>query len=332
MFFATKTLYIEEVLPMNYYSRITKQERCLIEMGVRSGKSRRSIAVRIGRPPKTVSEEIRRNGGYLGYYSAQAHYERNKSNRAGHSKIDSNLRLAGYIRDKLGLGWSPEVIAGRWKKENDVHGISHESIYTWVYRQAGDLYMQLPRKKKKRGLRPQRSSSLIPNRTSIHQRPEVINNRSEMGHFEGDLIFQQGNLSQNILAVIERKSRMLILKKNESKHSEKIMDKLRDIRSKYPMKTITFDNGSEFSSHSKLGIDTYFCDPASPWQKGAIEHANGIVRRYIDYRIDINKIDQKMLDFVANLINNKPRKILGFLTPNEAAASLFREKLEGVTF
>ena len=221
---------------MNYYSRITKQERCLIEMGIRSGKSRRSIAARIGRPPKTVSEEIRMNGGYLGYYSAQAHYERNKSNRAGHSKIDADLRLADCIRDKLALGWSPEVIAGRWKKENHGSHISHESVYTWIYKQAGDLYMQLPRKKKKRGLKPQRSKSPIPNRVSIHQRPEIINNRSEVGHFEGDLMFQQGNKSQNILTVIERKSRMIILKKNSSKHSDKIMESLKDIKSKdkYP--------------------------------------------------------------------------------------------------
>jgi len=319
---------------MNDYNRITKQERCLIEMGIRSGKSRRSIAARIGRPPKTVSEEIRRNGGYLGYYAVQAHYERNKSNRSGYSKIDANLRLADYIRNKLVLRWSPEVIAGRWKKENHDSHISHESIYTWIYKQTGDLHIQLPRKKKKRGFKPQRSKSLIPNRVSIHLRPENINNRSEVGHFEGDLMFQQGNKSQNILTVIERKSRMIILKKNPSKHSGKIMESLKDIQSrgKYPMKTITFDNGSEFSNHSKLGIDTYFCDPASPWQKGAVEHANGIVRQYIDFRMDINNIDQQMLDSVANLINDKPRKVLGFMTPNESAASLFKGKLEGVTF
>jgi IS30 family transposase len=319
---------------MNYYSRITKQERCLIEMGIRAGNSRRSIAVKIGRPTKTVSEEIQRNGGYLRYYAAKAHYERTKSNRIGYSKIDSNPLLAKYIRRKLIEKWSPEVIAGRWKKENVGSKITHESIYRWIYKQNDDLYLSLPRKKKKRGLKPQRNKLKIPNRTSIHQRPVNINDRSEVGHYESDLVFQQGNKSQNILSIVERKSRMIMLKKNQSKHSEVVIGALKDIKSKseYAIKTVTFDNGSEFANHSDLGIDTYFCDPGSPWQKGGIENVNGIVRQYIDYRIDANDINQQMLDSVANMINNKPRKILGFLTPNEAIKNLYREKLEGVTF
>lgn len=319
---------------MKHYTRLSKQERCLIEIGIRSRKSMRAVALMIGRPPKTVSLEIHRNGGYLGYYSAKAHYDQTKSNRKGYSKIDANPELAQYIHSKIIEGWSPEIIAGKWNKENPALKISHETIYVWIYNQDNELYLNLPRKKKKRGLKPQRNKSKIPNRVSIHQRPKNINNRSEIGHYEADLVFQQGNKSQNILSIVERKSRMILLRKNQSKHSDIVIGGLKDIQSKaeYHMNTITFDNGFEFSNHSELGIDTYFCDPGSPWQKGAIENVNGILRRYIDYRIDANEIDQAMLNSVAEKINNKPRKILGFLTPNEVFSNLYKEKLEGVTF
>jgi IS30 family transposase len=289
----------------------------------------REIARQIERPPKTVSKEINRNGGYLGYYAPKAHERSKTSNRKGYSKIDENPELANYIRLKLKEGWSPEVISEKWNAQNEKTTISHESIYTWVYNQKDNLYLLLPKKKKKRGKKPQRSKSKIPNRTPIKERPELINNRSEVGHYEGDLVFQQGNQSQNILSIVERKSRMIILKKNESKHSEVVMEALKNVceKSKYPIKSITFDNGSEFSHHSKLGIDTFFCDPGSPWQKGAIENVNGILRRYIDFRENANNITQEMLDSVADIINNKPRKILNFLTPKEAFERFYNEKL-----
>jgi len=319
---------------MNHYTRITEQERCLIEMGVCEGKSIRAIAKRLGRPPKTVSEEIRRNGGYLRYYAVKAHYDRNKSNRTGYSKIDSNPLLANHIRARLAECWAPEVIAEKWNKEALGPTITHETIYTWIYKQDDSLYLKLPRKKKKRGLKPQRSKSKILNRVSIHQRPESINDRSQVGHYEGDLVFQQGNQSQNILTLVERKSRMVIFRKNQSKHSDVVVGALKDIKEKseYAMDSLTLDNGSEFSSHSVLGMDTYFCDPGSPWQKGAIENVNGILRRYIDFRVDAKDITQEMLDSVALSINNKPRKILGFLTPNEMMEKLYNQQSQGVTF
>jgi len=324
----------KKVLRMEQYTRITKQERYLIELGIRSRKSRKQIGLSIARPTKTVSEEIKRNGGYLGYYAAEAHYKRAGSNRKGYSKIDRNVELQKYIRMKLLDGWSPEVIAGRWNKTRKDIKITHETIYTWIYKQDDDLYLMLPRKKKKRGNRPQRIKRKIPNRVSIHDRSDYINNRSEIGHYEGDLMFQKGNQSQNILSIVERKSRKITLIKNESKRSDVVMGALQVAKDKipYPIRTITFDNGSEFTKHSILGVDTYFCDPGSPWQKGAIENVNGIVRRYVDYRVNIKEIDQETLNYVAKKINDKPRKILGYLTPNEVFSQLYNENLQGVTF
>jgi len=336
---------------VNKYSRLSEKDRISIEKGINAGYSIRKIAATIDRPPKTVSQEIARNGGWYDYRAVWAHKERNKSNRFEYSKIDKNPELASFIREKLKKKWSPEVIAGRLKKEKRGPIVSMEAIYQWIYKQKDDLYLELARKKKRRGLRPQRSKTKIPNRTSIHDRPVHINDRSEEGHHEVDLVFQQGSHSQNILSIVERKTRFVSLRKNESKHTRVIMKSIQEVRksSIKPVKSLTFDNGSEFTGHSQLGIDTYFCDPASPWQKGAIENINAILRRYIDYRIDPKLITQEILDKIAYAINNKPRKILGFATPYEAAgllpkgqsrmklaapaieAEVYNEKLEGVT-
>jgi IS30 family transposase len=125
---------------MNHYTRLTEKERYSIENGIRSGKPMREIARQIERPPKTVSKEINRNGGYLGYYAPKAHERSKTSNRKGYSKIDENPELANYIRSKLKEGWSPEVISEKWNAQNEKTTISHESIYTWVYNQKDNLY------------------------------------------------------------------------------------------------------------------------------------------------------------------------------------------------
>lgn len=318
---------------MKKYTRLTEKERVLIDFYIRQRFSIRAIAAKIDRPVKTVALEVKRNGGWLRYCPELAHLKRNRSNRKGYSKIDDSPELIEYIRKKLEEGWSPEIIAGRLKKENNKITISHESIYQWIYKQQ-NLYQLLPRGKRKRGLKPQRCKSKIPNRISVHERPEAINNRSEIGHYEADLVFQKGNQSQNILSVIERKTRMVSLKKNNSKKSEVVINSLKAIQKEViqTIKTVTFDNGTEFTNHSDLGVKTFFCDPGSPWQKGAVENINAMVRRYLDYRIDAQDVTQKMLDVVADKINSRPRKIFNFLSSNEVVANLYNEKLQGVTF
>ncbi len=147
---------------MNNYTRLTEKERLLIEMYVRENRGIREIGRLVGRPGKTISLEIQRNGGYLRYYAPQAHANRVISNREGYSKISENPQLESYIRSRLQERWAPEIIAGKWNLENQDLTISYEAIYQWVYNQAGDLYKLLPRQKKIRGLKPQRSKSKIP--------------------------------------------------------------------------------------------------------------------------------------------------------------------------
>ena len=120
---------------------------------------------------------------------------------------------------------------------------------------------------------------------------------------------------------------MVFLRKNDSKRASVVVGALKDIKIHSDlMNSITFDNGTEFAHHTELGVDTYFCDPGKPWQKGAIENVNGILRRYIDYRVSAESVTQELLDSVAYQLNNKPRKILGFLTPNEVFEQCCRQK------
>jgi IS30 family transposase len=319
---------------MKNYNRLTEQERYVIENGIRKRMSIGAIACSIDRYKSTISREINKNGGIFKYYAAESEYRRVRSSRIKHSKIDSSLVLKQYVLSKLKLGWSPKVIAGRWNMKNNGIKISHETIYTWVYRQNDNLYLLLPRKKKKRGLKPQRNKSKIKDRISIHQRPSFVEDRSEIGHWEGDLAFQKGNRSQNITTLIERKTRLTIFIKNESKKSNVVIKNIKNVQNKLSkvMKTITFDNGSEFALHRHIGIDTYFCDPGSPWQKGAVENANGILRKLLDYRINASQITQDTLNLIAKKLNNIPREILGFLTPTEYFKKLYKGKLESVAF
>jgi IS30 family transposase len=231
--------------------------------------------------------------------------------------------------------WSPNTIAGRWNLESPDVKISAETIYQWIYSQKPfyedgiliDLRKFLVRARTKRGLRRKRPQSNIKERISVHERPEHINQRIESGHYEADLIFNKGSQSKNICTLIERITRQTILLKNEDKRSETVIDAIIEHiqRTGISIKSITFDNGSEFTDHTKLnamGIKTYFCDPGSPWQKGGIENFNGLVRRHLPFAMDAFTITIQQVEEVARKMNSMPRKILGFKTPLEASACI----------
>jgi len=309
---------------MKKYSRINEKERCLIEAGIKTRKSIREIGRMIGRPAKTVSAEIKRHGGKIGYYAVKADFcaREGKLHRRGRSKIEDDGELKKYVIEKIIEGWSPDVIAATWNAQKKKTTITRETIYVWIYKYKQDLICFLPRKKKKRGgIKTRKNKGKIKDRTSIHVRSDEINKRERLGDYEFDTVYQKGYQSQNFVTAVERKSRMVTIKKNNSKHADNTIELVLEIQKKaiIPMKTATFDNGLEFARHMLLNIPTYFCDPGCPYQKGAIENVNGIIRRHIDYRLNPDLISQEMLDAVAHKINSTPRKILGYLTPYQAA-------------
>lgn len=304
---------------MIYYTQLQESERFRIYQGLTQEKSARQLARELDRPPSTITRELNRNSDEIGYlYPRDAHYQ-SKNRKARHgSKIDRNPGLKEYIFERLRDGWSPGVIAGCWKKDNPEINISTEAIYQFIYHDNNRhlaLWELLPRTKKKRGItRKQHSKGNIQGIVSIHQRPKEIETRATVAHYEGDLMFNQGSQSANVLTIVERKSRMVTLVKHETKHSDPIIESVEKKIGSHA-KSVTFDQGSEFAFHHELSIPVFFCNPGSPWQKGSVENMNGLLRRYLPFSMKPCDVTQEYLDKVADIINNRPRKILGFLTP-----------------
>ena len=279
------------------------------------------IAEQIGRNKSTISREIRRNSDFIGYLYPKDAQNRTNTRKARHgSKINRSKELRQYVIDKTDKKWSPVVIAGRWRRENPKQPICAETIYQFAYHPKNRelaLWKKLPRAKNKRGvIRKQRSVGGILNRVSIHERPDEINTRESIGHYEADLMFNSGSQSANVLTLIERKSRVVTLVKHNSKHSPQIIKSIKEKIGSTAL-SCTFDNGKEFAFHYTLGIPTYFCDPGSPWQKGSVENVNGLARVDIPFSMKSHLITQDYLDQIAHEMNNKPRKIFDFLTPLE---------------
>jgi IS30 family transposase len=313
--------------PLTYY------ERQRIEYYHRLKMSNRDVGRRIGRDHTVISRELRRNSSPRGLYRAniaqgKAELKRRKTNRR---KLDSYYWLQYYVEEHLEEGWSPEQIAGRLKQcpPAELKGmtISHESIYDYIYNGSGRyLYRYLRRSKKKRQKRYSRKKQRkirIPERVSIHQRPEEIDVKKRYGDWEGDLAaFSRQKAS---LAVqYERKAMLLRITKLANKSSEENERSLVGNLESLPFhlrQSMTFDNGSENVCHLKLreilNMATYFCDPYAAWQKGGVENIIGLIRKYLPRRTDLSTISDRDLYNIQELLNNRPRKTLRYLTPNE---------------
>ena len=230
-----------------------------------------------------------------------------------------------YTITKLHEHWSPGAIAGKWSRQHPEQSVTSEALYAWIYSNEGvkcGLPKLLPRAKPKRGhVHTRTSKSTIPDRVSIDRRPESINRRSELGHLEGDLMFTRGSKSANIATLVDRKSRFVMVIKNESKRSIEVIENMKQLIEHYGAGSITFDNGTEFTNHTSLttefSIPVYFCDPGAPWQKGSVENINKMLRRFIPFESDIASITNEKLAHIATILNNIPRKSLGFMTPAE---------------
>jgi len=229
------------------------------------------------------------------------------------------------------MGWSPEQIAGRMELEEVEHRVSAESIYRHVYSPAGrhaGLPRQLAQRKATRGRRRRngRREPSIPNRVSIHQRPTKAHLRSEFGHWEGDLVHfrRQRDI---LLTLQERKTRLTLARRLLSKDAEltanAIVAELGGLPAR-ARRTITQDNGGEFARHETvtkaIGMRAFFCDPHSPWQRGGIENANGLLRRDLPRKTRLDHYTDDDIDDIVWNLNSTPRKCLGYKTPIEAFA------------
>lgn len=318
------------------YTRLTFEERVIIETLLREKRSKAYIAERLNRNRSTISREINKwLGGPNDHYKAKfAHwYAVDFRCRRSKDKISLNKKLRWYVYRGLLSEWSPEQIAGRIKDDypgDPIMTISHEAIYLHIYkhRQASmnkKLIALLPyhhSNRKKRGS-PVKTYQ-IKDRVSIDQRPKYIDKRKQVGHWEGDLMVGLKQASF-IGTLVERKTRFTYVFKLPDKKTSTVTRKFaREFKKLHPRcrRSLTYDNGIEMANHKWLtkqtGMRVYFAHPYSSWERGTNENTNGLIRRFLPKQTDFNLIPDTKLKYIQDSLNNRPRKILNYKTPNEA--------------
>lgn len=319
--------------------KIQASERDQIAILFASKTSLRQISKKLGRAFSSIRDEVKRNsiGGVYTAISAQKkNDERNRESRRRNPL--KSKKIYRHVYDKLRCGWSPEEISGRSRRNNNgVTVICHETIYRYIHSKEGKkkkLYEYLVRhhKERRHWFGRHKYQRGIPDRTSIDLRPDYINSKKVFGHWEVDSVEGKAH-KRGIHTFLERKTRHyqgILLENIDSECGVKAqLDTFKRLPSK-ARKSATFDNGRENFNHTKLriflGMKTYFCDPNSAWQKGANEHFNGILRRYIPKKTDLRTITQFELDAILEEINNRPLKCLKYETPSEA----FRRELKSI--
>ena len=314
---------------------LTLAEREEISRAVVAGHCMRSIAVRLGRAPSTISREIKRNGGHGCYRASQAEESAwDRGRRPKTCKLAQNRALARIVAGKLQRRWSPQQIAGWLKRTypNDTsRQVSPETIYRSLFIQArGALKKELVEHlRRSRVMRRSRhhtqktdTHGRITDTVSISERPASAEDRAVPGHWEGDLLF--GSKNSQIATLVERHTRYAMLVKVNGKDSETVINALIKHARKLPeelYKSLTWDRGPEMAQHKRFTLATdiqvYFCDPQNPWQRGSNENTNGLLRQYFPKGTDLSGYSQAKLNAVARQLNERPRKTLNFQTPAE---------------
>ena len=313
---------------MSGYGHLSLDERHAIARLREAGQSLGAIARALERSKSTIGRELRRNANADGSYRPATAERRYLARRAKESVLDCLADLRRFVVERLAENWTPEQIAG-WLRSGAerLRAVSHETIYAWIYgraRRREKLWRLLPRRKPKRGFRPARAPKIpIPQRRSIHERPEAVDQRQESGHWEGDLLICRR--TRPVMVLCERKSRYTIAQKLRGKNAEETAEAIRRVFERLDpslRRSATFDNDTAFARHTllrqTLEMGTYFCDAYASWQKGAVENINGRLRRDLPRKIDIDKLSDDELQDIVLMHNLTPRKCLGYLTPVQA--------------
>lgn len=313
-------------------SHLTLEEREVIAHMHRMGKMQVQMAERLHRSKSTISRELRRNRSRNGYWAvaAQRKAQRRRSERPWVDKM-KRPEVRRYVQQRLRWRWSPDEIAGRSRSDfprDRRRHISHQTIYLWIRRQqaAGKLWQRYLRRLGRK--RPERENrGQIPASVSIEGRPAVVDRRSRYGDWEGDTIVG-ANHRGGALTLVDRKSGYLLLGKVPDLRAVTVRQAAARRYQAIPAslrKTLTLDNGKEFSEHEQLALDAalkiYFAKPYSAWQRGTNENTNGLIRQFFPKGTDLASIPEHRFTKVQQLLNDRPRKRLGYRTPNEVLAS-----------
>ena len=321
------------------YTQLNPRERMSLFYLHQTGYSFREIGRRLNRSHTTISRELDRNNRAFGCYcdrAAQLFAEKRKA-MPRHIRKQTNEDLYRYVAEKLEVGWSPEIISKRLKRDfpyrKKTMRVSHEAIYQWIYKDAqhgGILFKHLVRCHKKRKKRRRYGSlrGLIPNRVDISKRPEVVNTRSRYGDWEGDTMVGYRHKGR-LVTHVERKSRYLLAGKAKDGTATSFNDVSLCLFQWIPAnyrKTLTLDNGSENSRFSelegKLMLRVYFAKPYASWERGTNENTNGLLRRYFPKGTDFLMVADSELAKAVKILNHRPRKCLNYRTPFEVFNSI----------
>jgi IS30 family transposase len=309
---------------MKHYSQLTLEQRYIIYSMLKIGLTQLKISEEIGVHKSTIGRELKRNLGGRGYRPKQANtfaeYRRQAKVRP---RIDGSTWA--YVEQLICKEWSPEQISG-WMKKNMEIAVSHEWIYQYVLKDkldGGSLYLHLRCKKKRKkryGSYDRRGT--LKNRVSIDERPDMVEERNRIGDWEADTIIGKAH-KQAIVSLTERKSGLALIykvdRRTKGNTEGAVRRLLRSISNQ--VHTITSDNGKEFARHEqiakRLKCDFYFAHPYSSWERGTNENTNGLIRQYFPKNRDFRTITDKELIHAMKRLNNRPRKRLGYKTPNE---------------
>lgn len=310
------------------YTHFTLTERIFLYDNKKNGLSIRRIAEMMGRSPSSVSRELKRNRCRNGYRPLKAESlakarRRNRSVRA----LKAGSAEYKYVIEKLKVYWSPEAICGRWSREYPKRKRIHFSTIYRHIKQGRLPDISENENLRRRGKLPKSrhggQMTIHPNRL-IKDWPEEIKGRTRIGDWEGDTI--TGKIGSGLITtLVDRASRYLIAGKVASKHADVQRESIEKLLNNQPVKSLSLDNGVEFAEHEKiektLKTRIYFADPHSPWQRGTNENTNGLLRFFFPKSSDFREITQENVDEAVALLNRRPRKCLGWKTPEEVFQS-----------
>jgi transposase, IS30 family len=320
--------------------RLSLREREEVSRGLAAGESMRRIATRLGRAPSTICREVAANGGRRAYRALIADRQaRRRARRPKRSKLATSRRLRRVVEAKLELWWSPQQIsswlASAYPDDAEMR-VSHETIYLSLFVQGrGALRKELhtclrsgralrrPKARTKGGF----GQGQIVGKVMISERPAEADDRAVVGHWEGDLLM--GRHMTAIATLVERHSRyVMLLRLPAGNTAESVRTAIAKRIVTLPAqlrRSLTWDQGKEMAEHARFTVDTgvqvYFCDPKSPWQRGSNENTNGLLRQYLPRTTDMSELTQQQLNRIARSLNGRPRQTLGWLTPSQAFAN-----------
>lgn len=308
------------------YTHLTQDERYQIHAYKKAGFSPSAIALDLNRHVSTINRELSRNTGLRGYRPKQAH-------RLAQARLftkPKSVKLTDALKQKIvseiEQDWSPEQIQGRWLTQGEPVTVCPATVYQFIYADP-ELHQRLKphlRHKKRYKVRTDQSDKRgqIKNRVSIDERPDVVDLKKRLGDWEADTVIGKGH--QGVLVTLtERVTKLELIAVVPSKHADGVTRAIIDLLTPYrsTLKTITFDNGKEFAFHEQISealqSEAYFAHPYHSWERGLNENHNGLIRQYLPKGMPLDKVTQDEVDEIARKMNQRPRKLLGFKTPEE---------------